>query len=102
MEIKVEVGNSVGMIIKFLDPPKYELRECKVTSIRITKQGTKVYAPKCFRPIFYDEIEFNTKWMNQNKNIVLVREPVLLNDEIRERMNRWCDWATDHYNELDL
>lgn len=102
MQTKAKIGDSIGMIIKFLDPKKYELREAIVTSIRITKRGIKVYAPKCFRPILLDEIESNTSWMKQNKNIILVREPVLLDDEIRDRMNIWCDWATEHYEELDF
>ena len=101
MKHMVKLGDIIGMIVKFIEPQKYELREAKVTSIRITKQGTKIYAPKCFHPIFLDEIECNTNLMNENKDIVLVHEPVLLNDEIRERMQRWCEFATEHYDKFD-
>lgn len=101
MQIKVNVGDRIGMIIKFLDPKKYELREAEVKTIKITKNGAKVYAPKCFRPIDLEEIEFNTSWMKQNKNLILTREPVLMDDELRERMDGWCGWATEHYEELE-
>lgn len=70
-------------------------------SIRVTKNGVKVYEPKRFRPIELSEIESNTSWMKQNKNLILTKEPVLLDDEIRERINRWCDWATEHYEDLE-
>lgn len=101
LEIKVNVGDRIGMIIKFLDPKKYELREAEVESIKITKNGTKVYAPKCFRTIDLEEIEFNTSWIKQNKNLILTREPVLMDDELRDRMNNWCRFATEHYEKIE-
>lgn len=99
--VKPKIGDSVGMILKFLEPKKYELREAKITSIRITRQGSKVYAPKRFHPIFEEDIVSSTSWMKQNKDLILVREPILLDDELRDRMVRWCKWATEHYQDLD-
>lgn len=101
MQTNVKIGDMIGMIIKFLEPKKYELMESCVTSIRETKKCIKVYAPKCFHPLDLSEIESNTNWMNENKNLILVREPVLMSEELRERMQCWCDWATDHYDELE-
>lgn len=28
-----------------------------------------------------------------NDNLILVQEPFLLDDELRERVNRWVEWA---------
>lgn len=59
---------------------------------RISSRGDRVYS-KLFLPLDYDEIVFNAKIMKENKSIVLVREPFLLDDELREKATKWVEWA---------
>lgn len=91
MEIKApcKIGDTIGYIQKYLrDDNPYALIEAKVTSIRLTKEGLKVYAPKKFRPLFAEDIEFNTKIMSGDR-LILVKEPFVLNDITRPRAERW-------------
>lgn len=90
MEVKINVGDSIGIILKFLDPQKYELREAKITEIRTTGSGVKVYAPKRFHPILIEEIESNTSWMKQNRNLILTIDPETLPlvKELRDRIEK--------------
>ena len=46
-----------------------------------------------FLPQDYDEIVSNAKIMKENKSIILVREPFLLDDELREKVTKWVEWA---------
>jgi hypothetical protein len=91
VEIKApcKIGDTIGYIQKYLrDDNPYALIEAKVTSIRLTKEGLKVYAPKKFRPLFAEDIEFNTKIMSGD-SLILVKEPFVLNDITRSRVERW-------------
>ena len=44
-------------------------------------------------PIYYEEIVGNAKMMKENASIILVREPFLLDAELKEKVTRWVDWA---------
>lgn len=59
---------------------------------RISSKGDRVYS-KRFRPIDYEEIVDNASYMNGNSGLILVEEPFLLNDELREKVIRWVEWA---------
>ena len=91
MDIKApcKIGDTIGYIQKYLrDENPYALVEAKVTSIRLTKEGLKVYAPKKFRPLYADDIKFNTDIMSGD-SLILVKEPFVLNDITRPRAERW-------------
>ena len=91
MEIKApcKIGDTIGYIQKYLrDENPYALVEAKVTSIRLTKEGLKVYAPKKFRPLYAEDIEFNTNIMSGD-SLILVKEPFVLNEITRPRAERW-------------
>lgn len=91
MEIKApcKIGDTIGYIQKYLrDKNPYALVEAKVTSIRLTKEGLKVYAPKKFRPLYAEDIEFNTNIMSGD-SLILVKEPFVLNEITRPRAERW-------------
>lgn len=40
-----------------------------------------------------EEIQSNTEIIRENNGIILVREPFFTDDELSERMQRWCEWA---------
>lgn len=59
---------------------------------RISSRGDRVYS-KLFYPLDYDEIVTNAKIMKENSSIILVREPFLLDDELKEKAVKWVEWA---------
>lgn len=59
---------------------------------RISSRGDRVYS-KMFYPLDYDEIVTNAKIMKENSSVILVREPFLLDDELKEKVTKWVAWA---------
>ena len=59
---------------------------------KISSRGDRVYS-KMFCPLDYDEIVTNAEIMKGNSSIILVREPFLLDDELREKATKWVEWA---------
>lgn len=70
---------------------RFKLIESTFTR-RITSRGDRVYS-KMFYPLDYDEIVTNAKIMKENDSVVLVREPFLLDDELKEKVTKWVEWA---------
>lgn len=56
-------------------------------------RGDKVYSKMLQFPIEYEEIVDNAKIMKENNNLILVCEPFLLDDELKERVTNWVEWA---------
>jgi hypothetical protein len=48
---------------------------------------------KRFTPLDYEEIVNNASIMMENPGIVLVQEAFLLDDELREKIVKWVEWA---------
>ena len=72
--MKLKIGDSVGIIQKVLSDPQgrtnyWQLREDKITSIRVNKSGAKYYAPKRFRPLDVEDVDINTKIQEEAKEI---------------------------------
>lgn len=44
-------------------------------------------------PVDYEEIVDNANLMKNNSSLILVREPFLLDDELREKVLKWVEWA---------
>ena len=59
---------------------------------RISSKSDRVYSKK-FRPLDYEEIVDNAEWMKGDSRIILVDEPFLLNDELRDKCVKWVEWA---------
>lgn len=59
---------------------------------RISSKSDRVYSKK-FRPLDYEEIVDNSKFMEGNSRIILVEEPFLLDDELRDKCIKWVEWA---------
>lgn len=71
---------------------KFKFREATFTR-RITSKGDRVYSKMLLFPVDYEEIVDNANIMKKNTQIILTREPFLLDDELKERVTKWVDWA---------
>lgn len=60
---------------------------------RISSRGDRVYSKMLQLPVDYEEIVDNANIMKNNSDIILVREPFLLDDELKEKVTKWVDWA---------
>jgi hypothetical protein len=71
---------------------KFTFREATFTR-RISSRGDRVYSKMLQFPVDYEEIVDNANMMKNNSDIILVREPFLLDDELKEKVIKWVDWA---------
>lgn len=96
MAEQVKLGDTIGLINKVLFNMKdnrqnyWKLSEGKVKSITLNRKGRRVRADH-FYTLDAEEIESNTKWMLENDRLILTREPFILTDELRERVDRWIE-----------
>lgn len=73
---------------------RFRFREATFTR-RISSRGDRVYSKMLMYPVDYEEILDNAKLMKENSSVILVREPFLLDDELREKVTRWVEWANN-------
>ena len=71
---------------------KFKFRESTFTR-RISSRGDRVYSKMLQFPVDYEEIVDNANIMKNNSDIILVREPFLLDDELKEKVTKWVDGA---------
>lgn len=71
---------------------KFKFREESFTR-RITSKGDRVYSKMLQFPIDYEEIVDNANIMKKTPNLILTREPFLLDDELRDKVVKWVEWA---------
>lgn len=71
---------------------KFKFKEATCTR-RISSRGDRVYSKMLSCPVDYEEIVDNANMIRGNSRLMLVREPFLLDDELRERCLRWVAWA---------
>ena len=71
---------------------RFEFREASFTR-KINSRGDKVYSKMLVFPVDYEEIVDNAEMMSGDSGIIVVREPFLLNDELREKAIKWVEWA---------
>lgn len=60
---------------------------------KINSRGDKVYSKMLLYPVDYEEIVDNANIMKENPNLIIVTEPFLLDDELREKVTKWVGWA---------
>lgn len=88
----------IGYIRKYdleLNPhltERFKFREATFTR-RVSSRGDRVYSKMLQLPIDYKEIVDNAEIMKKNNNLILVEEPFLLDDELKERVTNWVEWA---------
>ena len=84
---------------------RFKFREATFTR-RISSRGDKVYSKLLLFPVDYEEIVDNANIMKNHSNIILTREPFLLDDELRAKCIRWVEWANkvdeSKYNPLKM
>lgn len=71
---------------------RFEFKEATFTR-RITSRGDRVYSKMLMFPVDYEEIVDNANMMKGGSGLILVSEPFLLDDELREKVTRWVEWA---------
>lgn len=73
---------------------KFEFREETFTR-HITSKGDRVYSKMLLFPVDYEEIVDNANIMKKNPRLILTREPFLLDDELKEKVVKWVEWANN-------
>ena len=71
---------------------KFKFIEATCTR-KINTRGDKVYSKMLIYPVDYEEVLDNANWMKESQGLILVQEPFLLDDELREKAIRWVEWA---------
>lgn len=71
---------------------KFEFKEATFTR-RISSKSDRVYSKMLMFPVDYEEIVDNANIMKGDRGLILVCEPFLLDDELKERVVRWVEWA---------
>lgn len=70
---------------------RFKFREASATRT-INSKGDKIRSKMLAFPVDYEEIASNTKIM-KDRGLILVCEPFLLDDELREKALKWVEWA---------
>lgn len=91
------MNNKIGYIVVTdteMNPgaDKFRFREATFTRT-INSRGDKIRSKMLMSAVDYEEIVFNAGIMKDNPRLILVREPFLLDDELREKCIKWCEWA---------
>ena len=71
---------------------KFEFKEAAFVR-RISSRYDRVYSKILLFPVDYKEIVDNANMIRGNSGLMLVREPFLIDDELREKCLRWVAWA---------
>lgn len=71
---------------------RFKFKEASFTRT-INSKGDKIRSKMLMFPVDYDEIVDNAKIMKENPLLIVVDEPFLLDDELRDKVKRWVDWA---------
>jgi hypothetical protein len=70
---------------------RFRFKETTFTR-RITSKGDRIYS-KMFHPLDYEDVVSNTNIMKGNSKIILVGEPFILDEALKEKVVRWVEWA---------
>lgn len=96
--MKDKMTMKIGYIVKHdldLNPhltERFSFREATFTR-RISSRGDRVYSKILLFPVDYEEIVDNANIMKKNPQLILVSEPFLLDDELKEKATKWVEWA---------
>ena len=90
----------IGYIIEYnleLNPrltEKFKFIEAAFTR-RISSKSDRVYSKILAHSIDYQEIVDNANMMKGDNGLILVEEPFLLDDELKEKVIKWVEWANN-------
>ena len=88
----------IGYIVKYdleLNPhltEKFKLKEATFTR-RISSRGDRVYSKMLAYPVDYEDIVDTANMMKGKSDLIVIQEPFLLDDELKEKCLRWIEWA---------
>lgn len=71
---------------------KFTFKEATFTR-RISSRGDRCYSKMLCEPVDYEEIVDNANMMKSDHGLIVVNEPFLLDDELREKVVKWVEWA---------
>lgn len=71
---------------------KFKFMEATFTRT-INSRGDRIKSKLFTSPIDYEEIIDNANMMKGESGLIIVDEPFLLDDELREKCIRWVEWA---------
>lgn len=94
-------GDSVGGIYEKCNDDgtkSWYLLEDKISKVSQTKEGWKYYTKSNFRPLYAEEVDSNTKAMEDaiGKGYIITKEVFGLNDKTRPFAERWVEWANNN------
>lgn len=72
----------------------YHYREGSFTR-RIGPKSDKVRVKFCYNSFDFEEVKLNTEIIKENK-LILVNEPIFVDDELSEKLRRWAEYAEAH------
>ena len=90
--------NKIGYIAEYdleLNPQlinTFEFKEATFTRT-INSRGDNIRSKLLCCQYPYSDVDFTAKLMKENPALIVVREPFLLDDELREKVVKWVDWA---------
>lgn len=73
---------------------KFRLIEAPYTQ-SISSRGNKVRSKMFHTSLDYEDVAFNTELMKERNNMIVVQEPFFMDDELRERVTKWVEWANN-------
>lgn len=71
---------------------RFKFREASFTR-KINSRGDRVYSKMLLYPVDYEEIVSTAEMMKKNPKLIIVKEPFLLDDELRQKVIEWVEWA---------
>lgn len=94
----ITLENKIGYIRKVMGASgeRLEYIEVAIKSVRNCRKGVRVYTD-VFTPLDADELEANTKWLEDAPSIVLICEPFITNPKLAMR----CRTYVGHWNERE-
>ena len=75
-------------------PVKFVFNEASFTR-KIGAKTDKIRSKLFYCPIDYEEVESNTQMLKEEPQLILVTEPFFVDDELRERVTKWVEWANN-------
>ena len=69
----------------------FKYREGNATR-RIGVRSDTIKVNFLYGTIPYEEVKSNTEFMSGGK-LIIVQEPFFTNDALKERVEKWCEWA---------
>ena len=92
MALKIGYIQEINLDLNPHIKERFRFKEATFTR-RISSRGDRVYSKMLVFPVDYEEIVDNANVMKKNSSVILVREPFLLDNELREKAKKWVEWA---------